>query len=174
MFLQLQSAEAIGENGGDAFLQDPLFQNRSVHVVFDLIEQLVLTAGNGQDHGSFPGDGLHQGEVRGNVTGVKCYHHVGPGGFVIIGNIPHFEVEPFVVQIAGYVIAEGDDVFFQIQPHDVHVHVLLFLQIIVQGEGQIGLSAAEVDDLQRGTFAGGSGRLAGCRSQMVHHVVHDF
>ena len=96
---------------------------------------------------------------------MEGHHHVGMVAG-IIGDVPHEELKPFIPEIRSHLIAEFDHIGFQVQADDFHVALLQHLQIIVDGESQIGFAAAEIDNPQRPAV-----RIDGQRRE---HILHNL
>ena len=106
----------------------------------------MLAAGNGKDDLCAPAHRLFQSEIRCRIAGVESHHHIHLVHALVGGDVPGIEGQLFVAVFYGQAIAFFYHVFFQIQPDDPHRVSFQFLQIIIHGKGQIGLSAAEIQD----------------------------
>lgn len=113
----------------------------------NLFKQLMLAARYREDHAALPGNCVDQCVIGGRITGMKRDDHVCMIVFVS-GNVADKKLQPITVQIRGNLVAEGDDILFQIQSDNFHVFLFDDAQIVPQRKGKIGLAAAEVDDFQ--------------------------
>ena len=77
---------------------------------------------------------------------MESHHHIHLVHALVGGDVPGIEGQLFVAVFYGQAIALFYHVFFQIQPDDPHRVSFQFLQIIIHGKGQIGLSAAKIQD----------------------------
>ena len=108
----------------------------------------MLAAGNGEDFLRVPGDRIVKGIIRGSIAGMKGDDHVHILCRGILGDIADLEPEGGIAVLPRRLVAFLNDVRFQVQADDFHVQVTNFGEIVVKDEGQVGLSATEIDDAE--------------------------
>ena len=102
------------------FDQSILEQGRK-QFIFHLPIQLMLAAGNRQNHPCPPSDRLVQGVVRGCVAGVEGHYHVHLLQSLVMGNIPHIKFQALAAIFFCQPIALLNYIFFQIQANNAHL-----------------------------------------------------
>ena len=107
----------------------------------------MLTARHGKDYLCIPFHCLLQCIIRCRVTGMQGHHHIHFIAAFIFCNIPMEKLQLPIAIAPGKFIAMTDHILFEVQTGDRYILSLKLMQIIIQGKGQIGLSAAKVNDM---------------------------
>ena len=141
----------VGGQGAEPLLEDAVRGHGRQGVGFDSEVQLMLAAGHRQNVPCAPLHGVPQGVIGGGVAGVEGDDHVGGLLCHIILDVAAVELQTVVAVFYRYFIAVVDDILFQVQPCNIGLFVENFGDVIIDHKGQIGLSAAEVDDAHRVT-----------------------
>ena len=89
--LQILSPQAIGHKRGQPLFDKPILKDRPEQFIFHLPVQLMLAAGNRQDHLGLPAHSLGQSKISGRIAGVERDYHIHLVGSGIISDIPFQE-----------------------------------------------------------------------------------
>lgn len=114
----------------------------------DLGEELMLTAGGGEDHVGLQPRGGGQHDIGGDVAGMERQHKRGlplreKGGDVAAAEGQSLPAEPFCKRRA-----ESDDVGLTVRADHRDLPFLDDREIPIGGEGEIAFAAAEIQHLQ--------------------------
>ena len=161
--LQQLGPQPVGNKRRHPLLEYPVGKHWLQRVVGNLPVELVLTAGHRQDNSGLPGHRLGQGIIYGCIAGVEGHHHIYLIHSLIPGNIPLQELQLFITVFFRQPVAIFNYIGLQVQPDHPHIQPLLHLQIVVHGKGEIGFSAAEIND----------GQLP-VPGQLGQHVLDEF
>ena len=123
-------------------------EKRAERRVLELRKQLVLTAGNRENHRR---PGTHRPiecVVGRGVAGVQADDEIDAGELLVARDVAHLETKPVGAERAGERLTMVDDLGLQVEADDVDLAVVHGRQQVVQCEGEVRLAGAEVDDPQ--------------------------
>ena len=146
--LQHICPDGIGEKCGHPLLDDAVLQkNVQIAALADAAVHFVLAAGNGENEIRLFGDGVVQRKVRGHIAGVKSHDHVDvPVCQHIPGHIRSYEFQSGVAVLPGDLPAALHHIFLDVIADDGGIHLPLNGEVIVEDKGQIGFTAAKIQN----------------------------
>ena len=144
--LQQAAADGIGHEGRCTFLDDAVAGQSGKTVALDLAVELMLAAGNREDHLSAPLDGIIEGMVGGGIAGMEGNDHIGCLFGGIACNVAQLKAQTCITILEGGQIAAGNNIGLEVKTDDGGGQTTDFGEVVVEDKGQIGLAAAEVDD----------------------------
>jgi len=121
--LEFQTAKPIGQIFGETILQNAVFENRLMEVVFYLLKQFMLAARNAEDDLGVPRNRVNQCVIGCGVAGVQRYDHVRMI-VCIVCDVTFQKLQSIAAEVGGDTAAEVNDIFLQIQPDDFHIPLL--------------------------------------------------
>ena len=109
--------------------------------------QFMLAAGYGQDEANAACDGIIEGIIRCGIAGMEGDHHVNGFAHVVFRYISCDEMKLIIAVFLRKPVAEGDNILLEVKPRHAHGDVLYLGEIVVNDEGQVRFSAAEIYDI---------------------------
>lgn len=108
--LQFKSAQTVGEVLRQSVLEDSVFEDGLMEIVFHLTEELMLAAGNAEYDLGSSFYRIYEGVVGGGVAGVKGHHHIG-AVVGIVGDIAHEKFELIIPEACCHIAAKAYNIF---------------------------------------------------------------
>ena len=115
----------------------------------DVVVELVVAAGGGENDVGIPFHRLLQNEVGGGIAGVKRDDEVDLLLDAVLADVAREEGKPVEVKLFRHVVAVVDDVTLEIHARHDDASSQDVCEIVVRREGEIAFSAAEVADAER-------------------------
>ena len=112
LILQHLSPDGVRIEGGHPFLDQAVAKYRGHQFIFHLPVQLVLAAGNRENHLGPPAHRLFKGVVRGQVAGVKGHHQIHLIPAFVSGDIPLKELQILIAVFLCQLSAMTDHILF--------------------------------------------------------------
>lgn len=152
-YFQGGGAEGIGGERAETFPKNAVLQEGGPVGVRELRREFVLAAGSGEDNRDVSAGGGTEDVIRGGIAGMERDDDIDfrvPGE---VGDFSSSELQAGELKFLDDGEAGLDDCRIAIDADDETVALLDFSKEMVESEGEITFSRAEIDDTQR-TVAG--------------------
>ena len=108
----------------------------------------MLAARHRKNHARVPHDGVEQCIIRRRVAGVERHHHIHRRIRAVSVNVSHLKMQILIAVLFRGGISVLNHIRFQIKPCNLHFSFLNLCKIVIQHEGQVGFSTAEINDVE--------------------------